>query len=234
MSERGEAFVVGLDREAVLRRREVIRSVQLRGAWVTLAIGAVGIVAAVAAMIAFRGAGLWPFALLLIAAMVPLVLSTVLVLRLDAERQLWYAANELQPVAMRMSPKALELACQGAAYPVVLPWKAVKGFRQEKLFGQYALELELAPGVAATTAGVRGLDQPSVRSIVKPNPLLRPTGLFRSTPSTSRSTSSTRPSNTSPTAKPESSTDAAVVRRSRVAVVRRRSGGSLIQQGRER
>jgi hypothetical protein len=174
----GEAFVVGLDREAVLRRREVIRSVQLRGAWVTLGIGAVGIVAAIAAMIGFRGAGLWPFALLLIAAMVPLVLSTVLVLRLDAERQRWYAANELQPVAMRMSPKALELACQGAAYPVVLPWRTVRGFRQEKLFGQYALELELAPGVAATTAGVRGLDQPSVRSIVKPNPLLRPTGLF--------------------------------------------------------
>jgi hypothetical protein len=32
--------------------------------------------------------------------------------------------------------------------------------------------------VSATTAGVRGLDQPSVRSVVKPNPLLRPTGMF--------------------------------------------------------
>ncbi len=177
MSEDG-AFVVGIDREALLRRREIVRKVQRRGAWVTLAIGAVGIIAALYALIAFRGAGLWPFALLLIAAMVPLVVSTVLVLRIDAERQRWYGANALQPVAMRMTPKALELACEGAAYPVVLPWQAVKGFRQEKLFGQYALELELAPGVGATTAGVRGLDQPAVRTVVKPNPLLRPTGLF--------------------------------------------------------
>ena len=177
MSEDG-TFVVGIDRDAVLQRRQVVRNVQRRGAWVTLVIGAVGIVAALYALIAFRGSGLWPFALLLIAAMVPLVFSTVLALRLDAERQRWYDANELQPVAMRMSPKALELACEGAAYPVVLPWPTVKGFRQQKLFGQYALELELAPGVGATTAGVRGLDQPAVRTVVKPNPLLRPTGLF--------------------------------------------------------
>jgi hypothetical protein len=177
VSEDG-AFVVGIDRDAVVRRREVVRKVQRRGAWVTLVIGAVGIIAALYALIAFRGSGLWPFALLLIAAMVPLVLSTVLALRLDAERQRWYDANALQPVAMRMSPKSLELACEGAAYPVVLPWPTVKGFRQEKLLGQYALELELAPGVGATTAGVRGLDQPAVRTVVKPNPLLRPTGLF--------------------------------------------------------
>lgn len=178
MSEDGETFVVGLDRDAALRRRDVVRTVERRGAWVTLAIGAVGIVAALYVLIAFRGSGLWPFALLLILAMIPLVLSTVMALRLQTERQQWYAANELQPVAMRMTPKALELACEGAAFPVVLPWQAVKGFRQQKLLGQYALELDLAPGVGATTAGVRGLDQPSVRSVVKPNPLLRPTGLF--------------------------------------------------------
>ena len=182
MSEHGEAatetFVVGVDRDAVLRRREIVAKVERRGAWVTLVIGAVGIVAALYALFAFRGAGMWPFALLLIVAMIPLVLSTVLALRLQAERQRWYAANELQPVAMRMSPKALELACEGAAYPVVLPWSTVRGFRQEKLFGQYALELDLAPGVGATTAGVRGLDQPAVRTVVKPNPLLRPTGLY--------------------------------------------------------
>ena len=173
-----QVFVVGIDRDALVRRREVVRKVQRRGAWVTLTIGAVGIVAALYALIAFRGAGLWPFAVLLILAMVPLVLSTVLVLRIDAERNRWYDTNQLQPIAMRMSPKALELACEGAAYPVVLPWPTVKGFRQQKLFGQYALELELAPGVGATTAGVRGLDQAAVRSVVKPNPLLRPTGLF--------------------------------------------------------
>lgn len=178
MSEDGEAFVVGLDTDAALRRREVVRTVERRGAWATLVIGAVGTVAAVYALIAFRGSGMWPFAVLLIVAMIPLVLSTVMALRLQAERQQWYAANELQPVAMRMTPKGLELACEGAAFPVVLPWAAVRGFRQQKLLGQYALELDLAPGVGATTAGVRGLDQPSVRSVVKPNPLLRPTGLF--------------------------------------------------------
>jgi hypothetical protein len=184
VSEHGEAieavetFVVGLDRDVVLRRRQVVRTVERRGAWVTLAIGAVGIIAAIYVLVSFSGSGMWPFALLLILAMTPLVASTVLVFRIEAERERWYAANELQPVAMRMTAKALELACEGAAFPVVLPWSAVRGFRQQKLLGQYALELDLAPGVGATTAGVRGLDQPSVRSVVKPNPLLRPTGLF--------------------------------------------------------
>ena len=181
MSEDGDVaqtLVVGIDRGAVLRRREVVRTVERRGAWVTLVIGAVGIAAAVYALVAFPGSGMWPFALLLILAMVPLVLSTVLVFRLQAERKHWYAANEVQPVAMRISPKGLELACDGASYPVVLPWEAVRGFRQQKLLGQYVLDLALAPGVSATTAGVRGLDQPSVRTVVKPNPLLRPTGLF--------------------------------------------------------
>lgn len=173
-----QTYVVGIDREAVLQRRGVVSRVQRRGAWVTLVIGALGILVALAALVAFRGAGLWPFALLLIAAMVPLVLSTVLALRLEKERQQWYAANELPPVAMRMSPKALELAVEGAAYPVILPWKTVKGFRQAKIFRQFVLELQLAPGIGATTAGVRGLDQPAVRAVIKPSPLLKPTGLY--------------------------------------------------------
>ncbi|WP_238151277.1 hypothetical protein [Kribbella sindirgiensis] len=174
----GQPFVVGIDRDAVLRRREVVRTVERRGAWVTLALGTIGIVAAIYALIAFRGSGMWPFALLLIAAMIPLVLSTVLVYRLQAERVEWYDANELPPVAMRISAKGLELACDGAAFPVVLPWATVRGFTQHKLLGQYMLDLALVRGVGATTAGVRGLDQPSVRSVVKPNPLLRPTGMF--------------------------------------------------------
>jgi hypothetical protein len=171
-------FVVLVDREAVLRRREVVRTVERRGAWVTLAIAVVGIAAALYALVAFSGAGMWPFAVLLILAMIPLLLSTLMVFRLQSERQQWYDANDLQQVAMRMTLKGLELACDGAAYPVVLQWKAVRGFRQQKLLGQYVLDLDLARGVSATTAGVRGLDQASVRSVVKPNPLLRPTGLF--------------------------------------------------------
>jgi hypothetical protein len=171
-------FVVGVDRDAVLRRREVVRTVERRGGWVTLALGVVGIVAALYALVAFRGSGMWPFALLLILAMIPLVLSTVLVYRLQAERVKWYDTNELPPVAMRISTKGLELACDGAAYPVVLPWATIRGFTQHKLLGQYMLDLALVRGVSATTAGVRGLDQPSVRSVVKPNPLLRPTGMF--------------------------------------------------------
>lgn len=180
MSDQGpvQTFVVGVDRQAAAQRRVVVRKVQRRGAWATLAVGALGIIGAVAALIAFRGAGLWPFALLLIAAMVPLVLSTAQALRLDSERQRWIAANELPPVAMRMSPKGLELACEGAAYPVILPWGTVHGFKQVKIFGQFVLELKLAPGIGATTAGVRGLDQPAVRAVVKPSPLLKPTGLY--------------------------------------------------------
>jgi hypothetical protein len=110
--------------------------------------------------------------------MLPLVASTVLALRLNAERQRWYAASELPPVAMRMSPKGLELACEGAKYPVILPWPTVRGFKQEKVFGQFVLDLRLAPGIGATTAGVRGLDQAAVRAVVKPSPLLKPTGLY--------------------------------------------------------
>jgi hypothetical protein len=176
--EAQQAFVVSIDRAAVLARRAVVRRVQRRGAWVTLTIGAVGILVALSALIAFRGSGMWPFALLLILSMSPLVASTVLALRLDADRQRWYAANELPPVAFRMSPKGLELACDGAPYPVTLPWPTVQGFRQEKVFGQFVLDLNLAPGIAATTAGVRGLDQPAVRAVVKPSPLLKPTGLY--------------------------------------------------------
>jgi hypothetical protein len=170
--------VVGIDRDAVLRRREVVRTVERRGAWVTAVLGVVGIAAAGYGLIAFRGAGMWPFALLLIVAMIPLLLSTVLVFRLQAARQVWYDANELPPVAMRISARGLELACDGAAYPVVLPWPTVRGFTQHKLLGQYMLDLALVRGVSAATAGVRGLDQPSVRSVVRPNPLLRPTGMF--------------------------------------------------------
>lgn len=174
----GQSFVVGVDRDAVLRRREVVRTVERRGAWVTATLGVIGIAAAVYALVAFRGSGMWPFALLLIVAMLPLVFSTLLVYRVQADRQQWYDANELPPVAMRISVKGLELACDGAAYPVVLPWPTVRGFTQHKLLGQYMLDIALERGVGATTAGVRGLDQPSVRSVVKPNPLLRPTGMF--------------------------------------------------------
>ncbi|WBQ03691.1 hypothetical protein [Kribbella sp. CA-293567] len=173
-----QTFVVSIDRDAVVQRRAVVSKGQRRGAWGTLAIGALGIGVALYALVAFQGAGMWPFSLLLIAAMVPLVASTVLALRLDRERQRWYAANELPPVGMRMSPKGLELACEGAAYPVILPWTAVQGFKQVKIFGQFVLELKLKPGIGATTAGVRGLDQPAVRSIVRPSPLLKPTGLY--------------------------------------------------------
>jgi hypothetical protein len=178
MTEQVQAFVVGVNRTAVLRRREIVRKAQQRGALITAVIGGAGIVLAVAALVAFSGAGLWPFALLLILSMVPLVLSTVQAQRLAADRERWYAANELPPVAMRLSPKGLELACDGAEFPVILPWKTTLGFRQEKVFGQFVLNLVLAPGSGATTAGVRGLDQAAVRAVVRPSPLLRPVGMY--------------------------------------------------------
>jgi hypothetical protein len=154
-----QAFVVGIDRTAVLSRRETVRRAQQRGALITALIGGIGIVLAVVALVAFRGAGLWPFAVLLILGMAPLVLSTVQARRLAADRQRWYAANELPPVAMRLSPKGLELACDGAEFPVILPWTTTLGFKQEK-------------------AGVRGLDQAAVRALVKPSPLLTPVGMY--------------------------------------------------------
>ncbi len=173
-----QTFVVGIDREAVLRRRSLVDRGLRRGAWVTAGIGALGIGIAVYALVMFQGSGMWPFMLLLIASMAPLVGSSVLALRLVKDRERWFAANELPPVAMRMSPKALELACEGGSYAVMLPWESVRGFQQVKIFGQYVLELRLQRGVGATTAGVRGLDQPAVRAVVKPHPLLKPTGMF--------------------------------------------------------
>jgi hypothetical protein len=173
-----QAFVVGIDRTAVLSRRETVRRAQQRGALITALIGGIGIVLAVAALVAFRGAGLWPFAVLLILSMAPLVLSSVRARRLAADRQRWYAANELPPVAMRLSPKGLELACDGAEFPVILPWTTTLGFKQEKVFGQFVLNLVMAPGSGATTAGVRGLDQAAVRALVKPSPLLTPVGMY--------------------------------------------------------
>jgi hypothetical protein len=173
-----QAFVVGVDRTAVLNRRETVRKAQQRGALITAVIGGVGIVLAIAALVAFRGAGLWPFALLLILSMVPLLLSTVQAWRLAAARERWYAANGLPTVAMRLSPKGLELACDGAELPVILPWTTTRGFKQEKVFGEFVLKLVLAPGAAATTAGVRGLDQPAVRAVVRPSPLLKPVGMY--------------------------------------------------------
>jgi hypothetical protein len=173
-----QAFVVGVDRTAVLRRRTTVRKVQQRGALITAVLGGVGIALAIAALVAFRGAGLWPFGLLLILSMVPLVLSTVRALRLIADRERWYAANELPAVAMRLSPNGLELACDGAGFPVILPWTTTLGFKQEKVFGQFVLTPVLAPGVSATTAGVRGLDQAAVRAVVRPSPLLKPVGMY--------------------------------------------------------
>jgi hypothetical protein len=180
MSEQApvQTFVVGIDRERSLRRREVVGRRLRVDAFVTGGIGAVGILAAVWSLIAFWGSGLWPFAVLLIASMVPLVLSTVLAFRLEGDRRRWFAEVEAHGQAMRMSPKGLELAVDGAAYPVSLAWATVRGFQQLKIFGEYVLDLRLQPGAAATTAGVRGLDQAAVRAVVKPSPLLRPTGMF--------------------------------------------------------
>ncbi|HEU4945811.1 MAG TPA: hypothetical protein VFT31_01525 [Kribbella sp.] len=173
-----ETFVVGLKQAEVLRRREVVRRARRLGAWTTLALGVTGIAIAVGFTVAFPGAGLWPYALLLVASMSPLVLSTVQARRLAVEQQRWYAANGVPPAAMRMSATVLELACDGAEFPVVLPWATVRGFRQKRRLGQSVLELVLARGVGATTAGVRGLAQPAVRAVVKPSPLLQPVGLY--------------------------------------------------------
>lgn len=173
-----QTFLVGIDSAAALERREIVRRAERRGAWITGAIGGAGIALAVAVLVVFPGAGLWPYALLLIASMSPLVLSTVQARRLAAAREQWYEANELPASVMRMTPTALELACDGASFPVVLPWATTLGFKQEKRFGQHVLQLVLAPGVGATTAGVRGLDQPAVRALVRPSPLLQSAGLY--------------------------------------------------------
>lgn len=174
-----QTFVVGLDRAEVLRRRATVRRTQVFGIWVTgvgFAIMA-GFVLGMA--IGFDlGGGMWWFAILIVVSMLPLLFSVEQSRRRLAASKKWFAGAELPPWAMRMSSQALELGCEGAPMPVVLPWQAVQGFKQRRRFGQPVLELVLAPGVGPGTPGVSGLEQPAAASALTPSKMVKPIGFY--------------------------------------------------------
>ncbi|WP_328996322.1 hypothetical protein OG394_16885 [Kribbella sp. NBC_01245] len=166
-------FVVGLDRDTVLRRREVVHKIQWVGGWVSAILAAIGVVLAVIfvvyAVFVHPGADMWPFALLMLLSVLPLAVINARSLRLTADRKRWFAAAELPRFAMRMSPSALELGVEGAPAPVVLPWDVVKGFKVRQPFGEPVLEIALNPGVS-------GLDHPAAKAALQPKRMLRSPG----------------------------------------------------------
>lgn len=169
-------FVAGLDRDTVLRHREVVRKIQWVGGWVSATLAAAGVALAVIFLVyaafIYPGTGMWPFAVLMLLSLLPLAFITAKSLQVTAQRKRWYAAAELPSFAMRMTPAVLELGCEGAPVPVVLPWEVVKGFKVRQRFGEPVLEIALNP----VASDVSGLDHPAAKAALQPNRLLKSPG----------------------------------------------------------
>jgi hypothetical protein len=166
-------FVVGLDPDAVLRRRQLVRRIQWVGGWVSLSMSVIGLGLAVFLAL-YAGlvrpmAGMWLFGVLIFVSVLPMVVLTTMSLQLTAARQRWYAENGIPAFAVRMSPACLEVGCDGAPGPVVLAWDAVKGFKVRHAFGAPVLDVVLHPGVV--------LDHPAAKAALQPNKLLKLPGL---------------------------------------------------------
>jgi hypothetical protein len=171
-----ESFVVGLNREEVVRRRRVVRRTRLIGGGIVLVLTAIGLGLSVWLTIALDG--LWMAGLLMIASMLVLGGTGLLSVRQALKGKRWYDASELPPYAMRMTSAALELGVEGAQAPVVLPWPAVVGLRQQRKFGQPILQVVLQPGVTPSSPGVSGLDQPAARATLQPGKLTKTAGFY--------------------------------------------------------
>jgi hypothetical protein len=171
-----ESFVVGLNRVEVLRRRAIVRRTRQIGGAITLFLSAICVGLAVGLAVAFPES--WPFAVLIAVSMLLVALPTLKALKKSAELKRWYAANDLPPFALRMTPAALELGVEGATAPVVLPWPAVLGLRQQRKFGQPILEVVLQQGVIPTSPGVSGLDQPAARATLQPGKWIKTAGFY--------------------------------------------------------
>jgi hypothetical protein len=171
-----ESFVVGLRRDEVLRRRAAVRRVRMIGGSITLVMTAVGFGLSVVLMVMLGD--YWMLGLPMVAAMVILAWSGLRSVRQSVALKRWYEASDLPPYAMRMTPAALELGVEGAPAPVVLPWQAVVGLRQQRRFGQPVLEVVLQPGVTPSSPGVSGLDQPAARATLQPSKLIKTAGFY--------------------------------------------------------
>ncbi|MEU4195181.1 hypothetical protein AB0E69_25000 [Kribbella sp. NPDC026611] len=171
-----ESFVVGLNREEVLRRRATVRRTRLIGGGITLTMTAIGL--GLSIVLTIMLGDYWMIGLLMIASMVILGSSGIQALRQGTKLKRWYDATDLPPYALRMTPAALELGVEGAPAPVVLPWPAVVGLRYQRKFGQPILEVVLQPGVTPASPGVTGLDQPAARATLQPSKWIKTAGFY--------------------------------------------------------
>ncbi len=173
-------FVVGLDRDEVLRRRAIVRRSQQFGVWAMYLGFALVLGLALVMVIAFadKGGMSLVLAVLVTASMVPLLYAAGKARAGLAASMRWFEANDMPPFAIRMSPQALELGCEGAAQPVVLPWPLVRGFELRRRYGQDVLLLALQPGVTTDAPGTSGLDQPAARAALFPDRSLKSGGFY--------------------------------------------------------
>lgn len=171
-----ESFVVGLKRDEVLRRRGAVRRVRMIGGAIVVFLTLIGLTLAVALTNLLGDA--WYIGVLMIVALLLPLTSVIRSFKQGAALKRWYAATDLPPYAMRMTPAALELGIEGAPAPVVLPWPAVIGFRHERRLGQPVLLALLQPGVTPTSPGVSGLDQPAAQATLQPGKWVKTAGMY--------------------------------------------------------
>jgi hypothetical protein len=171
-------LVVEADPDAVARTRAVVLRAKRSSAWSGAIGGAllVGLAVAITAAVGLSMA--WPLLAVGVAGVVLVADSRrhfVAVRRMSAT----WAAIGVPPEAMRFSQEGLRCRIDVAPRPCFLPWPSVAAFH---LRGGRILAVQLAPGVAAATPGVSGLDQHEVRRALRRRELRFPVSSLRRPP----------------------------------------------------
>jgi hypothetical protein len=160
-------FVVGVDREQVAKARTTALRARLWSAWLRvfggvlvmaiplLTLGLVPELAEQWQMLVLMG---FPGAVFLLSSA-----REFSVMR--RQRQTW-AARGIPEVAMRLSAEGMQFNIELTQTSVFLPWFAVVGVRLKHKLGKPLLVVELAPGVDATTPGVKGFNDPALQRMV--------------------------------------------------------------------
>lgn len=152
-----------------------MRRIRLIGGWLSFVLALAAFMVPLSLL--FLGVdGVWVMTLVLMGAALPLLLMTGRALWKTAQLHNWHAATDLPPFALRMSPAALELGCEGATAPVVLPWAAFPGFKLRRRYGR--LVLVLARRIRTNTPGVTGLDQPAAAATLGHDWLVKSAGFY--------------------------------------------------------